>query len=178
MDDGRRTGRSRKGHLAEGPEGIGGRDFGVCQPATPVRPAGGVPQGELEPAGPEPGTERVLSGGLAGGSRGICQGGHRLAGRTAGGLSPAETNQRRDVPREGAGAGRETGGEGPGRPGVRPDAAGTDGHDGSSPAAEAFGVCGPNCVEPQPGAHRHCGGMDGYPTLQPDGGGKRGEPGH
>ena len=178
MDDGRRTGRSRAGHLAEGPEGIGGRDFGVRQPATAVRPAGNVPEGELEPAGPERGTERVLSGGLAGSGGGICPMAHRPAQGAAAGVSPAETYQRRDVPRKGAGTGRETGGEGDGGTGVRPDAAGTDRHDGSSPAAEALGVCRPDCVGPKPGAHRHCGGMDGHPALQPDGGGKRGEPGH
>ena len=162
----------------QGTEGIGRRDFGVCEPATAVRPAGGVPQGELEPAGQEPGTERVLSGGLAGGGGSVCQRGHRLAGGTAGGDFPAEAYQRRDVPREGARVGGKSGSEGTGGTGVRPDASGTDQHDGLSSAAEVVGVCGPDCVGTQPGAYRHCRGMDGYPTLQPDGGRKCGEPGH
>lgn len=58
------------------------------------------------------------------------------------------------------------------------DASGTDQHDGLPSAAEVVGVCGPDCVGTQPGAYRHCRGMDGYPTLQPDGGRKCGEPGH
>lgn len=164
--------------LAEGTQGIGRRDFGVCKPATAVRPAGGVPQGELEPAGQEPGTERVLSGGLAGGGGSVCQRGYRPAGGTAGGDFPAEAYQRRDVPCEGARAGGESGSEGTGGTGVRPDASGTDQHDGLPSAAEVVGVCGPDCVGTQPGAYRHCRGMDGYPTLQPDGGRKCGEPGH
>lgn len=126
----------------------------------------------------KPGTERVLSGGLAGSSGSVCQRGHRPAGGTAGRDFPAEAYQRRDVPREGARAGGESGSEGTGGTGVRPDASGTDQHDGLPSAAEVVGVCGPDCVGTQPGAYRHCRGMDGYPTLQPDGGRKCGEPGH